>query len=162
MIEPYSASDETTGLLSSRFPPEVRFSLAEVEVSDSVDPHPRCRAAGRINPTGVQGVSGYVKNAIRLELRAAGLYDETSHIVLHAKVIEMEMQTLGASSWSISLRLGVDDVAGAVTNKVFEYPWRFEAGAACSEAQAAFRDALSKTIQAAFADPNFAKIVDEN
>lgn len=105
-------------------------------------------AAGPVSPspTGIT-YSGYIRNALIMEMELAGIYSKTSQITITLTLTQLEYSTsLSQGYWKINTYVSIGTKQPFPVNEYYKFDASFSGGEACPQAANAFEPAVQELI----------------
>ncbi|MGB2177445.1 hypothetical protein [Hyphomonas sp.] len=137
----------------------VQVQLSSFTAGPEVNEAMTCRALGALEVAPGKTPIEFVEGAMRDELFAAGVYDQTDGNVIRGEVTELNFNSFGTGSWKIGLKLSSDTLPeGYSVNTQYKFKTSYSALKACQNVIDAFTPAVQELIGSAVADPKFKEL----
>lgn len=109
--------------------------------------HIMCRLAETISTPRGESFSDYIEDALKTELKMAGLYDQSSKLRLSGKLIKIYGSSmLGDAYWEVELEVKSSNGKSIQVHTKREYPSAFLAYTACNNMASSFSPTIRQLI----------------
>ncbi len=133
-----------------------KVQLASFTMAVGVDESLTCRALGALEVAPGKTPVRFVESAMRDELFAAGVYDQTKGSLIKGELTELKFNSMGTGSWNIALKLTSEDLpSGYTVSTAYKFKTSYSAIKACQNVIDAFTPAVQELIGSAVAHPEF-------
>ena len=133
-----------------------KVQLSAFSAGADVNESMTCRALGALEVAPGKTPVQFVESAMRDELFAAGVYDQSNGNVIRGEVTQLKFNSFGTGSWDIALKLSSESLPeGYSVSTKYKFKTSYSALKACQNVIDAFTPAVQELISAAVADPEF-------
>lgn len=155
---PYGISGENVNTLKGIG--DVQVKLNEFTATDPGKNSIGCRAAGPVETPNKESFEKYIEGAFKSELSIAGLYNESSPIVLSGNLKNANFSSnIGTGNWVFTLETVSSNSKSIVVDSKYEFSSNFVADKACQQVAQALSPAVQKLIHDVISHPEFSSLL---
>ena len=114
-----------------------------------------CRGVGPMETPGKVSFESYIEDALRNDLKLAGIYDPNAKIVLGGTLDKVDIEShFSDARWVLALTVSTDKAAYSVASE-HVFPTSFSGTQACRQTIVAFIPAVQQLFREVVTDPRF-------
>jgi len=119
-----------------------------------------CRLNGPITPPDGKSFESYIADALRSEVKFAGIYSDGSKISFNTHFEQISFNsTIGLGKWVIIAKFSTENNSNFKVESEYEFDAAFAAALACAQVSEAFPNAVEKFIDHTVSHPEFERII---